>query len=61
MGKSIVCFSLYEYERIIGDSRDVRSVCSAIVLAMAQLSKNKLNYPEFSAILQMAANKIITF
>lgn len=61
MGKKIVCFSLYEYERIISDSRDVRSVCSAIVLAMAQVSKNKLNNHEFCAVLQWAVNKINTF
>lgn len=61
MGKKIVSFSLYEYERIINDSRDIRSICSAIVLAMAQVSKNKLNNHEFRAVLQMAVDKLNTF
>lgn len=61
MAKKITCFSIYEYERIINDSQDIRAVCAAIVLAMGQISNNKLTSHEFSAVLSMAVSKINTF
>lgn len=61
MGKKITCFSIYKYARIINDSQDIRTVCSAITLAIGQVSANKLTSHEFSAVLSMAASKINKF